>query len=160
MNAAPRRTIGLGLIAGGIGFATTVLVFAIANVLAGRSPFYTAALLGTALFTDITDPAMVAVTPSMVLAYNGVHLIAYLAFGLLASALASLAARGRQLWYVSLFFYLFLSFHLYGAVQAFATPMRPALSGVSIWLAGGAGSFAMAAYLLWKHPRIRAPQAW
>jgi hypothetical protein len=160
MNAVSRRTIAQGLIAGGIGFGTVVLVFAIANILAGRSPFYTSALLGTALFTEITDPALVTVTPSTVLAYNGVHLMAYLAFGVVAAALASLADRGQQLWYVSLFFYLFVSFHLYGAVQAFAVPMRPALSDTAIWVAGGAASVAMAAYLLWKHPRMRARQSW
>jgi hypothetical protein len=160
MNSGVRRTFVQGLIAGGIGFGTVVLVFALANVLAGRSPFYTSALLGAALFTEITDPAMVEVTPSTVLAYNGVHLMVYLAFGVVAAALASLADRGRQLWYVSLFFYVFVSFHLYGAVQAFAAPMRPALSDVAIWLAGGAASVAMAAYLLWMHPRMRARQSW
>jgi hypothetical protein len=160
MNAAWRRIIAQGLIAGGIGFGMVVVIFAIANLLAGRSPFYTSALLGAALFTEITDPALVAVTASTVLAYNGVHLMAYLAFGVVASALASLADRGRQLWYVSLFFYLFVSFHLYGAVQAFAAPMRPALSDGAIWLAGGAASVAMAAYLLWQHPQMRARQSW
>jgi hypothetical protein len=51
-------------------------------------------LIAAARFTEITDPAMVAVTPSTVLAYNGVHLIRYLAFGVLAAAVAKLADRG------------------------------------------------------------------
>lgn len=155
-----RRAIGQGLVAGLIGFATVAFVFAVANAVAGRSPLYTSALLGATLFEGATDPTRVTVTAANVLAYNALHLTVFLVFGVLASALASLADRGWQLWFVALFFFLFFSFHLEAAVQAFAAPVRSALSGAAIWGAGIAASVAMAAYLLRAHPRIRARQSW
>lgn len=160
MNETSRRVISQGLVAGFIGFITVAVVFAVVNLAAGRSPFYTSALLGSALFSGATDPAQVAVTPATVLPYNGLHLVVFLAFGIAAAALAAVADRGQQLWYVALFFFIFLSFHLEAAVQVFASPMRPMLSDAAIWGAGVAGSAAMVAYLLWQHPKIRARQAW
>jgi hypothetical protein len=154
------RTIIQGVVAGAIGFLVVALVFAVANVSTGRSPLYTAALLGATLFHGATDPAQVAVTPANVLAYTGLHLSVFLAFGVLTSALAVLADRGWQLWFVALFFLIFMSFHLEGAVQLLAAPMRPMLSEFAIWGAGIAASAAMALYLLWVHPRIRARQSW
>ena len=160
MQTTWRRIIGQGLVAGLIGFVTVGLLFAIVNAVAGRSPFYTSALLGATLFHGATDPAQVAVTPENVLAYNGLHLLVFLGFGAVAAALATLADRGAHLWYVSLFFFVFITFHLEGVVQAFAEPMRAALSDTAIWGAGFAASAAMLAFLLWQHPRIRAHQAW
>jgi hypothetical protein len=160
MRTTWRRTIAQGLVAGAVGFLTVAVVFGAANVTAGRSPLYTAALLGATLFHGATDPAQVAVTPANVLAYTGLHLAVFLAFGVLTAALAALADRGRQLWFVALFFLIFVSFHLEGAVQLFAAPMRPVLSDLAIWGAGIAASAAMALYLLWVHPRIRARQSW
>lgn len=160
MNGTWRRVIGQGLVAGFIGFVTVAVVFAVVNVGMGRSPFHTSALLGAALFYGATDPAQVAVTPAPVLSYNGLHLLVFLAFGIVAAGLAGMADRGQQLWYVALFFFIFLSFHLEGAVQLFAAPMRPVLSDTAIWGAGIAAAAAMAAYLLWRHPKIRARQPW
>ena len=145
---------------GVIGFLTVAVVFAVANMLVGRSPVYTSALLGAAFFHGLTDPTQVSVTATNVLAYTGLHLAVFLAFGVLASALAALADRGWQLWFVALFFFLFFSFHLEAGVQAFAAPVQSALSDEAIWGAGIAASVAMAAYFLWVHPRIRAPQPW
>lgn len=160
MRSTWRRIVSQGMVAGFLGFVTVGVVFAVANVTAGRSPFYTAALLGASLLHGATDAAQVAVTPANVLAYNGLHLIVFLAFGMVAAALAALADQGRQLWYVALFFFLFFSFHLEGAVQLFAAPMRPVLSDFAIWGAGIAASAAMVVYLVRVHPRIRARQPW
>jgi hypothetical protein len=95
-----------------------------------------------------------------VLVYNGLHLVVFLAFGVAAAALAALADRGQQLWYVALFFFIFISFHLEAAVQIFAAPMRAVLSDAVVWGAGIAASAAMLGYLLWRHPRVRAKQGW
>ena len=160
MRDSWRRILVQGMTAGLIGFVTVALMFAVVNVSIGRSPFYTSALLGAALFYGASDPAQVAVTPATVLAYSGLHLLVFLAFGVVAAALSSMADRGKQLWYVALFFFIFLAFHLEGAVQLFAAPMRPVLSDGAIWSAGIAGAVAMIGYLLWQHPKIRARQAW
>ena len=155
-----RKVLEQGAVAGLIGFAAVAVIFAALNLAQGRSPFYTAALLGASLFYGATDPAQVAVAPPAVFAYNGLHLVVFLAFGIIASALAIVADRGRQLWYVALFFFLFVSFHLEGFVQALSYPMRQAIPEVAVWSAGIAASLAMGAYILRQHPRMRAPQPW
>jgi len=154
------RTIGQGLIAGVLGFVVVAAVCAIADLSSGRPLFYTAALLGSALFGEVPDPATLSVSLSPVLAYSAVHLAAFLVFGTIASALATVADRGMQLWFVALFFFIFISFHLFGAVQSLAIPVRSVLPGAMIWTAGFAASIVMGAYLLRAHPRMRSAQPW
>lgn len=155
-----RKVLEQGSVAGLIGFAAVAVIFAALNLAQGKSPFYTAALLGASLFYGATDPAQVAVAPASVFAYNGLHLVVFLIFGLAASALALMADQGKHLWYVGLFFFMFISFHLEGFVQALSYPMRQAIPDMAVWGAGIAASLAMAAYILSQHPRIRAPQPW
>lgn len=149
-----------GLLAGVVGFFTVAIAFAAVNLVAGRSPWYTAGLLGAALFDGAREPATVAMTSANVLAYSALHLAVFLAFGVVGAALAALADRGWQLWFVGVFFFLFISFHLEAAVQAIAAPMSDAISAAAIWGAGLAATVLMGAYILWAHPRIRARQRW
>jgi len=149
-----------GLVAGAIGYLTVAVVFAVANLALGRSPFHTAAVLGAALFYGITDPARVTVSAPYVFAFNGVHLFAFLVFGITGSALAQLADRGLQLWYVAVFFFIFVGFHLFAMAQALAMPVRDAVPDAAVWVAGIGASVLMGWYLLAMHPRAREPQPW
>jgi hypothetical protein len=160
MTDKPNPILGTGLVAGCLGYATIVAIFAAANLLAGRSPFHTAAVLGGALFQGVQDPSRVTVAPSHVLAYNGLHLLVFLLLGLVGSWLASIADRGFHLWFVALFWFLFIAFHLTAAVQGLATPLRSALPNAAVWAAGLAASVVMAAYLVRVHPGLRRPQSW
>ncbi len=149
-----------GLVAGLIGYATVAVVFAVANLVMGRSPFYTAALMGAALFYGITDPAQVSVLPQYVFAFNGIHLLVFLVFGIAGAALAELADRGWQLWYVSTFFFIFVGFHIIAGAQALATPMRAMVPDVAVWLSGIGAGVLMGWYLFNAHPRMHTPQPW
>ncbi len=154
------RILSEGVVAGLIGYATVALVFAAANLIEGRSAFYTAALLGADLFYGIKDPAQVTVSAQYVFAYNGAHLVVFLGFGLVAAWLAALSERATQFWYVGLFFFFFVAFHVVAAMQAVAIPVQNAISGPAIWAAGAAAALLMAAYLLYVHPKIRAGESW
>jgi hypothetical protein len=160
MTTQWRGPLKQGIIAGLIGFATVAVVFGLVNLGAGRSPWYSAAVLGGALFYGVADPTLVSVTPAAVLAYSALHLGVFVAFGVLAAALAALADRGWQLWFVALFFFIFVSFHMLAAVQGLAAPMRSVLRGEMIWVAGIAASLLMAWYLFRTHPRMRSAQSW
>jgi hypothetical protein len=160
MQEEQTKVLSQGLLAGLIGYAVVALIFAIANLIAGRSVFYTAALLGGSLFYGIHDPAKITVTAEYVFAYNGAHLLVFLFFGLVSAWLAALSERFTQFWYVGLFFFLFVAFHIVAAMQALAIPVQQAISGWAIWTAGAAAATAMAAYLLAVHPRIRMGESW
>ena len=85
-----RQILEDGFTAGMIGFATTVVVFGVANVLAGQSPIHTAALLGGALFWGDASRAVGGVGSA--LAYSVVHLAVFVIFGIGAAALHRRAA--------------------------------------------------------------------
>ena len=160
--ASPSRSaiVRHGLIAGLLGYGVVALAFGLANVIAGRSFFHTAALLGAALFEGATEPTGVTVTPASVAAYNAVHLLVFLGFGLVTSWLASMARRGPQLWYVALFAFIFVGFHLIGAAQLLASPMEAALSAPMIWVAGITASLIMAGYVIAQHPELQRREQW
>jgi hypothetical protein len=160
MSTKWREILKQGLIAGLIGFGAVAIVFAVVNVGAGRSPWYTAAVLGDALFHGVTDPDLVSVRAAAVLSYSALHLAVFVAFGVVAAALATLADRGWQLWFVALFFFIFFSFHMIAAVQGLAAPVRSMLSGTMVWIAGLVASLLMGGYLIQAHPRLRATQSW
>ncbi len=160
MSENRMNTIAHGLVAGIIGYAIVALLGIGVSVLSGRSPFHAAAVLGAMLIGDGVDPESIVVTPAYVFAYNGAHLLVFLAFGLLGSWLASLADRGAHLWYIALFVFMFAGFHMIVVAQTFSEPVRAALSESAIWMGGIVASVAMGAYLVLVHPGLRAAQRW
>jgi len=155
MNERTQTILRGGLMAGLIGYGTIVVFFAVLNLFEGRSPFYTAALLGSALFQGLRDPAAVQVTARPVFAYNAVHLLAFLAAGFLASWLVAEAERHPAAQYLVLVLLLVIAFHVYGAVLLAAQP----LFGPGAWWRTGVPSLAAALlmgwYLLRLHPALR-----
>ena len=144
-----------GLIAGLIGYLCTAIFFMAASVLAGKSPFHIAALLGGVLFYGLHDPSQIVVWPGVVLAYNGVHLIIFLLLGLIAAWLAYMSERGPEFWYIGLILFILVLFHVYGIVQMFSEAFR---AFIPVWVSFGGtfvASIAMAAYLLWARPQLR-----
>ncbi len=62
MRASTTLVIRGGLFAGLLGYAIVVVYFAAANLVAGRSLFHTAALLGSAMFFGLKDPATLTIS--------------------------------------------------------------------------------------------------
>jgi hypothetical protein len=85
-----------GLVAGLIGYAMVAIVMAIANVILGRSPFHTAALLGSTMFYGLDDPSRLTIWAGPVLAYNGFHLLIFLGLGVVAAWFAHFAERAAM----------------------------------------------------------------
>jgi len=155
MRLFTKHVLNDGLYAGLIGYATVIVVMAALNVVLGRSPFYTAALFGSALFYGLGDPAALLITPGPVLAYNMVHLVGFLGLGFLASWLVSLGERYPTAQYFFLVLLIFVVFHVYGALLLFSHP----LLGAAGWWQIGAGTVAAAALMGWylgrEHPFLR-----
>lgn len=155
MRADRTETVWQGLMVGSIGYFTIALSVSIGDVLQGRSFFYTVSLFGEWLFYDLKDPASVRVWPGAVFAYNGLHLVTMLAFGLLASWLASVSERGALYWYAGLVMFLFVFVHLFSAVLLMSEPLRAAVSLVQIVVPSLLAVVLMSAYLLRMHPQLR-----
>jgi hypothetical protein len=137
-----QRLLTNGLLAGTIGYVVIVAFFALANVAQGRSPLFTAAVLGNALLGE--PSTSIAVAPVAV--YNGFHLVAFLLLGTVAAWLAGLVERRPQWWYLLFFLALVVFFHLFGAVASLAAPSG---SAVPLWEVLGASLLALVAMSLW-----------
>ena len=159
MKAETRRIIEQGVVAGVLGHLTVAFLFAVINLASGRPLFYTPALLGAAFFYGLSDPAQLQIQAAYVFAYNGTHLLVFLALGTIGAWLASISDRGWQLWYLAIFFYLFVAFHIFGFIQLLALPLRESFSDLTLWLSGFAAVGVMLTYLLAKHPATRAQLA-
>lgn len=151
MNANRRRMFLDGLVAGFIGYLAVVLFFALWNLILGRSPLYTAALLGESLFAGLRDPAAVTLDIGMVIAFNGVHLVAFLLFGFFAAWLTYETELHPEFWYLAVFLFLAATVVSYAVVLALTVWVG---SMISPWLVIGSslvGAVAMALYLARSH---------
>jgi hypothetical protein len=143
------------LYAGLIGYGAVVVMMAALNLLEGRSPFYTAALFGSALFYGLTDPATLVIAPGPVLAYNALHLIGFFGLGLVASGLVALSERYPAALYLILFPLILVAAHLFLALSMFAQPL---LGAAGPWQLGASSLTAavLMGWYLWRgHPVLR-----
>jgi len=156
MRHETQLTLRSGLFAGLIGYGTVVVLVAVFNLLEGRSAFYTPAMFGSVLFYGLRDPAALVVRVGPVLAYNMVHVLAFLALGLLAAWLVSLAERYPIARYGAMFVLLFVAAHVYAALLLFADPLLRSGAWWQIGVASAAAAVTMGWYLLRVHPLLRA----
>ena len=144
-----------GLFAGLIGYGTIVAFFAVLNVIAGRSVFYTAALFGSALFFGLEDPASLEITPAAVLTFNMVHMLVMLATGMATSWLFAKSEKYPLTQWAVLVALIFIGFHLFAAVALFAAPLLGSFGWAEVLMASVLAGVGMAWYLLRLHPFLR-----
>lgn len=155
MKAERTEVLTHGLVAGVLGYAVVVVFYAVWNALQGRSPFFTAALLGEAAFYGLEDPSEVTVWAGPVLAFNGLHLIVFLIVGMVAAWIATQSERGAHFWYIGMSLFIYGMIHVLGLVLWLAAPLRvemPVWSALVVTVLALGG---MSLYLLEVHPRLR-----
>lgn len=150
MTSERQRTLVNGLVAGTIGYAVIVVFFAAANVAQGRSPFFTAAALGSAL---LGEPST-SISAAPIAVFNGLHLCAFLLLGAAAAWLAGLVERRPQLWYLLFFLGVVIFFHLFGVVAALAAPAGDAVPLLHVLVASLLALGAMSAWLWRAYPGV------
>ena len=151
MNAERRRMVADGLAVGLIAYAVVVVFFLVLNVATGRPAFYTAALLGEAIFHGHRDPAATTLAAGPVLAFNGIHVAASLLFGFFAAWLVYETELHPQFWYLAFFLFLGAAVLGYAAVLAGVALVGAVLPAWSILVASLLAAAGMAAYLTASH---------
>lgn len=138
-----------GTVAGLVASAVSAMVVFVGDLLTGSPAFYTAALLGSSVFYGLEDPAALAIWAGPVLAYNGLHLVAFLLLGTLTAWLAARALRGPEFWYLGLTAFVFVGAHLLALIVTITAAVREAASW---WLLGGATALAALALMgvIWR----------
>lgn len=146
-----------GFVAGLVGYAVVALFFGVMNVVSGESFFLTAALLGHSLLGTEVASAVEIVRPAPVFAYNGLHLLLFLAFGFAASWAVEEVERHPVLWYLVFFVFLAGFFYNVALVTLFTLPVAArAVPWGSIVAANLLAALGMGTYLARRHPRFRA----
>jgi len=143
-----------GLVTGLIGYLTIVAVFALLNLLSGDGLFYTAALLGSALFYGARDAGDLVAGPGPIIAYNGVHILISLLIGLGAAWLVLQAEKNRPLWYVVFFIFLAGFIYSVAVMGVLAAEMSDLLSWPLILVANLAAGVTAGGYLWWRHVQL------
>src|SRR3989442_10702351 len=98
------RILREGFIAGLIGAGAVALWFLIVDTVAGR-PFFTPAMLGSAVFWGLHDPSLVVIEYSRIIGYTMIHVNAFLIDGTVSAVLAAeVEVAPPTLYFVPVFF--------------------------------------------------------
>jgi len=156
MNAERQQVLWNSIYTGLIGYLAVAVFLIVLDPLLGRGFLYTPALLGSALFHGLADPAALTIQPGPIIAYNGAHLVVFLVLGLVVGELTYASVRLRQqMWYLVTMLVILVLGHLYVAVWVLTQPVRSALP---VWMITAAGLVAVAAMvtcLLMIYPQLR-----
>ncbi|UCG87017.1 MAG: hypothetical protein JSW71_00255 [Gemmatimonadota bacterium] len=155
MTERAKLVLAGGLVSGLIGYATVVALVGAFNLVMGRSLFHTAALFGSAMFYGLEDPAALQIEAGPVLAFNMLHVLTFLAAGMLASWLVALAERFPAAQYFILVVLIFVAFHVFAALLLFATPLLGNGAWLIVGISGVVAAALMGWYLLTIHPLLR-----
>ena len=140
-----------GFFCGVLGAGVVALWYLVLDTIAGR-PLFTPSLLGSLLFQKGAALSNITIQPSIVAWYTAVHVLAFLAVGLVSSWLATQFEKFPTVGIAMLF--LFVIFE--AAFFFFAIAVGRNLLGVlGVWTVAVANLLAagaMAGYLWWRHP--------
>ena len=151
MNA-DRSSVWLdGLVAGVLGYVAVVVLIGIVDLALGHSLFHTPATFGHGLISSESEHY---VSAAPVLAYNGLHLLVFLAVGLLVSWLAYEVEMHPVIWYVAFFACISLFFMSVLFITALTDPMSDVLPWWAILGANLVATVVMGTYLAKQHPRL------
>lgn len=149
-----KRATQEGFAAGVIGAGGVALWFLLVDTLNGR-PFYTPALLGSAIFWGLRDPAQVHVTYPTVIGYTMIHVIAFWVIGSIGAALAALVDELPATLFLVVVFFAIFEVAFYILVATVAQPLLGALAWTNVAIGNGIAAVGMGYYLWRVHPHIR-----
>src|SRR2546427_11703092 len=92
MAAARRSVLREGVVAGLIGAVVVEVWFLFFDLARGR-PFLTPGLLGGAVFRGTSTPVGLEITVANALGYTAIHVLAFIAFGVVAARLLAVIER-------------------------------------------------------------------
>lgn len=156
MRASTAHTLATGVVAGVIGFAAVSLGFLVLDLGTARGAGFTPSLLAGALFQGTTEACNVQPKASAIAGYSALHLVVFLLLGWLTAWFFRMTSTRPWFWSAGLFLFVFVTFHLFGALLSLLAPVRDCFS---LWHVLGATALAAAAmlwYLVREHRGLLA----
>lgn len=154
----PRRIVAEGFVAGLTGAGAVALWFLIVDIVAGRA-FFTPAMLGSAIFFGLRDPALVEIAFPTVITYTMLHFVAFLAVGMIAAFLVSEAEEIPHLVWLLVVFFVVFEFGFYIVVALAFRPLLQSLAWFNVAIGNLIAALGMGFYLWRAHPALRAELA-
>jgi hypothetical protein len=149
------RILREGFIAGLIGAGAVALWFLVVDVIAGR-PFFTPAMLGSAVFWGVRDPAQVVIEYSRIIGYTMIHVSAFIIVGTISAVLAAEVEVVPPTLYLLVVFFAIFEFGFYVTVAILAQPLLGSLAWWNVAIGNAIAAFGMGYYLWRVHPKIAA----
>jgi len=149
------RVLREGFVAGLIGAGAVALWFLIVDVIAGR-PFFTPAMLGSAVFWGVRDPALVVIEYSRIIGYTMIHVSAFIIVGTVAAALAAEVEVAPPTLYLLVVMFAVVEFGFYIMLALLAQPLLGALTWWNVAIGNAIAAYGMGYYLWREHPKIKA----
>ncbi|MGH2668625.1 MAG: hypothetical protein ACREMF_00010 [Gemmatimonadales bacterium] len=149
-----KRAATEGFWAGLIGAGGVALWFLLVDSINGQ-PFYTPALLGSALFLGLRDPGLVQIAYSTVIMYSMIHVIAFWLVGTIAAMLAALVDRVPTTLFLVVVFFAIFEVGFYILVATVAQSLLGALAWTNVAIGNLLAAGGMGFYLYRAHPHIR-----
>jgi hypothetical protein len=145
-----------GVVGGLIGAAVVALWFLLFDFARGK-PLLTPALLGAAVFYGVNNPIGLEIALAPVVGYTIIHLLAFVAFGIIAASV--IAASEREPTLVIAVVILFAAFETFflGVVSVLGRAVTDVLAWWAILIANFLAAVAMLWYFLLRHralPRL------
>lgn len=148
MVQSQRRIMRDGLVAGLIGAGSVALWFLVVDLIAGRA-FFTPAVLGSAVFWGLRDPATVVVSLQPVLAYTAVHIFAFVIVGAAASFMIAEVEKDAGVVWLLIEFFVVFEIGFYGAVALAFTPLLAELAWINVAIGNLIAAGVMGTYF-WR----------
>ncbi len=143
-----------GFIAGVIGAASVAIWFLIVDTIAGK-PFFTPAMLGSAVFWGESDPAEVVIAFPRIVGYTMFHVIAFLVVGMLAALLTYEIELFPTTLFLGVVAFAVFEVGFYVVVAVLAAPLLGALAWYNVAVGNAIAAGGMGYYLWRAHPKLR-----
>lgn len=141
-----------GLFSGVLGGLTVAFFFLVVDTLKGQ-PLFTPSLLGSVLFLGANVEEVTAVNIPMVFAYTGVHMAAFVVFGMAAAYMVSQFEKNPPFGLLLLLLFICFEAGFFAFAAALAPGVVGALGTSLVIIANLLSAAVMAGYLLWwSHP--------
>lgn len=149
-----QRILREGFVVGLIGAAAVAVWFFLVDLMAGR-PFFTPAMLGSAVFLGVREAANVEVAFPAVIGYTMLHVVLFTLVGMIAAALVTMVQRFPSTFFLIVVFFAIFEVGFYIVVATMAEPLLGALAWSNVAIGNLIAALGMGYYLWRVHPEIR-----
>ena len=145
-----------GMMAGVLGAAVVAIFYLVFDVVVRGAALLTPSILGQVLVLGQRNPDLTSINGTAILLYTVVHVVAFVVFGYLLTALALRSEKSDLARYAVVQLLIVFELFFYGLLAVAASTTRGAFPFWSVLTANSLAAIAMGTWLWKRHPKVRA----